>query len=95
MKLTLAAILTLFLAFLLHQAWIFSGRERDAVKEAVAVQSELRKVQADMSVLQSDYEFLQNPANLEKELRARFNYKLPGEKLIIIVPSASSSTSTP
>ena len=35
-----------------------------------------------------------NPANLEKELRARFNYREPGEKLIIIVPQAGSGSSS-
>ena len=32
--------------------------------------------------------------NLEKELRARFNYKKPGETMIIIVPEPSSTAST-
>lgn len=35
---------------------------------------------------QADLEYFANPVNLEKELRGRFNYKKPGEKLIIVVP---------
>jgi cell division protein FtsB len=35
---------------------------------------------------QSDLEYLENPSNLAKELRSKLNYKVPGEKLIIIVP---------
>lgn len=94
MKIILAVILSLFMAFLLYQTWSFAGRENAAAKEAIAIQAELQKAQADLSSLQSDYEFLQNPDNLEKELRARFNYKVPGEKLIIIVPPSSTATST-
>ena len=32
-------------------------------------------------------------ANLVKELRSRFNYKKPGEKLIIVVPPKEATTS--
>ena len=35
---------------------------------------------------------LYKPDNLEKELRARFNYKAIGEKMIIIVPENSSTS---
>ncbi len=95
MKIILAVILSLFLAFLLYQTWSFAGKENAAGKGAIAMQAELQEAQADLSSLQSDYEFLQNPDNLEKELRARFNYKIPGEKLVIIVPPSSTTTSAP
>ncbi len=36
--------------------------------------------------LQSDIEYFSEPENLEKELRLKFNYKEPGEKMIIVVP---------
>jgi len=38
------------------------------------------------SDLQSDIEYFSYPENLEKELKAKFNYKNPGEKMIIVVP---------
>ena len=43
--------------------------------------------------LQADLEYYARPENLEKELRSRFNYKKPGEKLIIIVPPKEATTS--
>lgn len=55
------------------------------------INKDLLKAQADNRAIQSDYQFYLNPVNLEKELRARFNYSLPGEKTIIIVPQASST----
>ncbi|MBN2198005.1 septum formation initiator family protein [Candidatus Wolfebacteria bacterium] len=36
--------------------------------------------------LQSDIEYFSYPENLEKELRLKFNYKKPGEEMIIVVP---------
>lgn len=36
--------------------------------------------------IQSEIEYFSYPENLEKELRQKFNYKKPGEKMIIIIP---------
>jgi len=36
--------------------------------------------------LDEKIEYFSEPRNLEKELRARFNYRLPFEKLIIVIP---------
>lgn len=36
--------------------------------------------------ISQELEFYANPLNLEKLLREKFNYKLPGEKMIIVVP---------
>ena len=78
---------------LLLQVRILSLRV-DVTKTDYEVQKEaLAKARADAESLTADYNFYLNPANLEKELRARFNYRLPGEKLIIIVPPRTSSTS--
>jgi cell division protein FtsB len=40
---------------------------------------------------QADLEYFSNPENLEKELRGRFNYKKPDEKLIILVPAKNDN----
>ena len=39
--------------------------------------------------LQEENQYPSNPANLEKELRARYNYKKPGETMVIIIPSST------
>lgn len=44
--------------------------------------------------LQVRLEYLKIPENLIKEAKARFNYRAPGEKLIILVPSASTTVPT-
>lgn len=52
---------------------------------------ELMRVRNDSEKLKADLNYFINPSNLEKELRARFNYRSPDENLIIIVPASSSS----
>lgn len=58
------------------------------------IEARLAKAKYDQAQLSAQAKYLANPLNLEKELRARFNYKKPGETMIIIVPSASSVPSS-
>ena len=61
-------------------------------KEADEVNKELELVKEDNDTLREKISYYSNPRNLEKELRARFNYRFPNEKLLIIVPKKESST---
>lgn len=81
-----------------------------AVSRIVGLVGELREVRATRieldakrmtlekrhSELEQQAQFVSNPDNLEIELRSRFNYKKPGENVIVVVPpkGASSTTST-
>ncbi|MBI3045929.1 MAG: hypothetical protein HYY86_00070 [Candidatus Harrisonbacteria bacterium] len=87
MKRLITIILFLVLAALIYQFY-----------QLYSYHGELQKTFSDLSVrvaslgmeslnLQADFNYFQEPENLEKELRAKFNYKNPGEKLIIVVPS--------
>lgn len=51
----------------------------------------LDKLEGENQYLTGQIDYLQNPENLLKEVRAHFNYRRPGEELIIIVPSATST----
>ncbi len=61
-------------------------------KEVKEVDKELTLVGTDTNDLKEKISYYSNPRNLEKELRARFNYRFPNEKLIIVVPKKESST---
>ena len=61
-------------------------------KEADEVNKELELVKEDNDTLREKISYYSNPRNLEKELRARFYYRFPNEKLLIIVPKKESST---
>lgn len=66
----------------------------------VGLISELREVKAARSVLEAkrneletrhrdleeQAQFIADPDNLEQELRSRFNYKNPNEKVIVVIP---------
>jgi len=74
-----------------YGAW---KRSRVVLKELDATRAELMKATTNRDALRAELDYLLNPQNLEKELKARFNFKKPGEKLIILVPERVSSTPT-
>lgn len=94
MKIAAIAVLAAILVLVAWQVLGFFMQERQLSAALADVQARLTKAQADEANLQAEVKYLANPLNLEKELRARFNYKLPGETMIIIVPSQTSTTST-
>ncbi len=96
MKRKIAGIfgLSVLFIFLMIKVVAFVGQESQLGADLADVQARLAKAEADEAALKSETQYLADPANLEKELRARFNYKKPGEKMIIIVPPPASSTAT-
>ncbi|HEY5221422.1 MAG TPA: septum formation initiator family protein [Candidatus Paceibacterota bacterium] len=94
MKIAAIVVLSLFLIVIAAQVFSFVGQEWSLGGQLADVQANLTKAQTQETSLQQEVQYLSNPANLEKELRARFNYKKPGETMIIIVPQATSTTST-
>ncbi len=58
------------------------------------IRKEVESIKSDNDALYKKIDYFSDPHNLEKELRARFNYRLPGEKLIIVVPEQNNSSST-
>ena len=65
-------------------------------KQKQALLGKLERVNAQAAALKSeqeqlaaDFGYFSNVKNLVKEFKSLFNYKEPGEKLIIIVPKKS------
>ncbi len=76
----------LVITYLGYQVYVLQS-ERFGIKgEFEEIQTQYNELQTDNKRLQGDIEYLSDPHNLEKELRARFNYRSPNEKLIIVVP---------
>jgi cell division protein FtsB len=59
---------------------------RSLKKENETVEQKLQAVQKENVEIQNDWNYYQSPDNLEKNLREKFNYKKPGETMIIVVP---------
>jgi hypothetical protein len=95
MKIAAVAALMTLLIFMGIKIYSFYAQERQLGTDLADIETRLTKAKADEADLQSEEQYLANPINLEKELRARFNYKKPGETMIIIVPAqTSTATST-
>lgn len=58
--------------------------------EYATVSNALDALVQENSLLERDLSYYGQDENLKKELRARFNYKEPGESMIIVVPSRSN-----
>ncbi len=92
MKLAAAIILLAILFLLGTQIYKFWDKDAELQKEFSDFKTKLDRAKLDQSQFRADLDYYLNPANLEKELRARFNYRAPDEKLLIIVPRDDSST---
>jgi len=76
----------IFFGAIAYQIYKIDIDRRGLVRETAIVTDELDFVQEDSGDLREKIEYFSDPRNLEKELRARFNYRLPFEKLIIVIP---------
>ncbi len=94
MKIAGIIVLSLLLIFIGGRVFAFMGQERQLNSQISEVTARLTKAQQQEANLKDDEQYLANPANLEKELRSRFNYKKPGETMIVIVPAQSSTASS-
>ena len=94
MKLLAAIVLAVVLVFVGMKAYSFWKEEGQLSQNFADIEARLTKAKTDEANLQSDVQYLANPLNLEKELRSRFNYKKPGETMIVIVPEQSSTATT-
>ena len=92
MKIAAAIILLGLIVFLCLQIYSFWGRDGEAQKTFSGYQAKLDKAKFDQQKFQDELNYYSNQANLEKELRGRFNYKAPDEKMVIIVPKNQSTT---
>ena len=94
MKIASIVVLSLFLIVLGVQVYSFVAQEWQLGSQLADVQANLTKAQVQETNLQQEVQYLSDPANLEKELRARYNYKKPGETMVIIVPASGVNTTS-
>lgn len=91
MRIAISLFLAFFLIFAGVEAWNFYERAQTAQADLETVQEELHKAKVDSDQISSDRDFYSNPANLEKDLRSRFNYRTQDEQMMVLVPTASST----
>lgn len=81
-------LIIIFVAVVVQLSHLYV-QNQNLKKELSEVSQNLTAIASENVNWQSDLEYLSNPSNLAKELRSKLNYKVPGEKLIIIVPPKS------
>ena len=81
----IAVLIVIFLAVSVQIFLVL--RERNQLKNKFNdLNGRLGVLMKENEELRAKIEYFSQPENLEKELRARFNYKKAGEKMIIITP---------
>lgn len=94
MKIIVIVILLVLLGVLVNELYFFYEKNRAAESRYQEFKTQLDKASLAYKQLREDLDYYLNPANLEKELRSRFNYRLPDEKFLIIVPGISPTSSS-
>ena len=89
MKIAVAIILSLAFIFIVTQIVSSIQEERSLAATFSGIEIKLQQAKTDEQNLAAEVNYLANPVNLEKELRARFNYAKPGETMMIIVASST------
>jgi hypothetical protein len=84
----IAAVILLFLAiaFFVTEIFLTLRESKVLASKNSEISQQLEALSAQKSKITQDLEYYSNPLNLQKLLREKFNYKLPGEKMIIVVP---------
>ncbi len=88
MKTLFGIILIICIAGLGFQIYSLSKQRTALQTDLDKIGSELQPLLNENGELLAEIKYLKNADNLEKELRSRFNYVKPGEKLIIVVPES-------
>lgn len=95
MKIAAAIILGAVLFFVGAQIISAIKEEHSLAQTFAGIESRLQDAQAEERTLGTEINYLSDPANLEKELRGRFNYAKPGETMVVIVASSTAPSGSP
>ncbi len=85
-RIALVFVVVLLIGVTVRQAYRVVEEYRTAKARFDKVYASVRVVDEENAELRDEVRYLEDPENAVKELRTRFNYRLPGEKLIIVAP---------
>ena len=91
MKKIFAAILAAIFVFTVWQTAKIYRQSRALDGELSGIAKKKSDIERENERLKEDIEYFSHSANLEKELRSRFNYKKLGEKMLIIISPKSDN----
>jgi cell division protein FtsB len=88
MKLLITVVIIISTVGLSFQIYSLNKQKKLLQNDLNKIESKLQPLLNENGELLAEIKYLKNDDNLEKELRSRFNYVKPGEKLIIVVPES-------
>jgi hypothetical protein len=91
MKIFIYVVFVVVFTAVAYQIYTVDSDRRDFKRDMAKIVDEVDLIESDNAKLHNQIDYFSEPRNLEKELRARFNYRLPNEKLIIVIPNSSST----
>lgn len=86
LKYIIIVFVVIAIAALAVQTISFYREEKNLKEQLSQLQGKASDLTQENGKLQKQIEYFSRPENLEKELKARFNYRNPDEKMMIIVP---------
>jgi len=87
-------IVLLVIALLGWGVYTLASEQNTLESDWEGLQATVAALQSENAALREKIEYIKQPENILKELKSQFNYTEVGEKLLIIIPPAASSTAT-
>ncbi len=84
MKYFLLIILLFFTVMAVREFFSLRGEKAELEKRLVGVKSKTQPLTIENGKIKDDLVYLEDPLNLEKELRGKYPYARLGEKMIVI-----------
>ena len=84
--------LVLVIGFLAFEVWTEYSRKSVALSSYEELERSLNAARLETQRLKGEVNFYGSPENIEKEARARFNYKRVDEGMLILVPVGTTTS---
>ena len=94
MRLVVLTVIIIFLCFLIYEAYVYFNQFKEKQAEYNDINQKVQNAQKTFNDLKSELNYYSQTENLIKELKKQFNYKLPFEKLMILIPESSEVNQT-
>jgi hypothetical protein len=85
-------VLIVILGLVSYQVFELRKQEADLVREAQVAEERLQGAVETRDNLRAQLQIYADPELAEKEIRRRFNYRLPDEKMMIVIPEHATSS---
>jgi len=95
MRIVAFLVILILVVFFGFQVYRLNSQRLELDARASQADEQVRALEAENERLTADIEYFSDIRNLVKELKGLFNYRKPGEKLFIIIPTDPAPTPSP